>query len=228
MLRYLSHLAGDAPARSAFLGAIGPEQFAALLRTASTRYTSTHLTDDADQPALRAVDALGALWAADRAQGGRRTVRGTLLRSAATSSPARLLAIGAFTTGTLTSAELVRWGAALWRRLTSEWQPSELPRPELVGDQVLGALTGDGGRLEASCWSSARARPERPGRPVEQRLLDAVGQRRAAARVHGPVRGPHGGRSGRGATLGRRGAHGRRSPPGTAPGPCARPARRAN
>ena len=87
VLRYLSHLAGDAPARSAFLDAIGPEQFAALLRTASTRYTSTHLTDDADQPALRAVDALGALWAADRAQGGRRTARGTLLRSAATSSP---------------------------------------------------------------------------------------------------------------------------------------------
>jgi hypothetical protein len=145
VLRYLSHLAGDAPARSAFLDAIGPEQVAALLRTASTRYTSTHLTDDADQPALRAVDALGALWAADRAQGGRRTVAwDTAALGGDLFAGARLLAIGAFTTGTLTSAELVRWGAALWRRLTSEWQPSELPRPELVGDQVLGALTGDG------------------------------------------------------------------------------------
>ena len=143
VLRYLSHLAG--PARSAFLDATGSEQFAALLRTASTHFTSTYLPDDVDQPALRAVDALGALWAADRAQGGRRTAAwdaaalgGDLFAGA------RLLAIGALTTGALTTADLVRRGTALWRRLTSEWQPSELPRPALVGDQVLGALTGDG------------------------------------------------------------------------------------
>jgi hypothetical protein len=144
-LRYVSHLAGDAPARQAFLDAIGPDQFAALLRTASTRYTSIHLPDDADELSLRAVDALGALWAADRSQGGRRTAAwDTAALGGDLFAGARLLAIGAVTTGTLTSAELVRWGAALWRRLAAEWQPSELPRPALVGDQVLGALTGDG------------------------------------------------------------------------------------
>ena len=73
VLRYLSHLAGDdrraRPSSTRSVPSSSPPA-----RTASTRYTSTHLTDDADQPALRAVDALGALWAADRAQGGRRTV----------------------------------------------------------------------------------------------------------------------------------------------------------
>jgi len=143
VLRYLSHLAGDA--RSAFLDATGSERFAALLRTASTHFTSTYLPDDVDQPALRAIDALGALWAADRAQGGRRTAAwDTAALGGDLFASAHLLAIGALTTGALTTAELVRRGTALWRRLTSGWQPSELPRPALVGDQVLGALTGDG------------------------------------------------------------------------------------
>ncbi len=38
----------------------------------------------------------------------------------------------------------MRWGTAQWRRLSSDWRPSELPRPELVGDQILGALVTDG------------------------------------------------------------------------------------
>ena len=148
VLRYLDHLAADPVARSIFLDAIGPEVFGALLATASARFTSTHLPGAADQPvagrARQAIDAFGTLWAAARSQGERRTdawdtaaLGGPLLAAS------RLLLIGAGMAGALTTKELARWGTAQWRRLTSS-SPSELPHPQLVGDQVLGALTVDG------------------------------------------------------------------------------------
>ena len=149
VLRYLDGLADDPAARSAFLEALGAKRFGAMLATASTRFTSTHLPGSADQPAAGqargAVDALGALWAAGRARGNQRTEGWD---AAALGGPlfaaSRLLGIGAATAGALTSAELIRWGTAQWRRLSSDWLPAELPRPELIGDHILGALVTDG------------------------------------------------------------------------------------
>ncbi len=132
VLHYLEGLADDPAAWSAFLEALGAKRFGEGLPPHRRVFTSTDLHGSADQPAAGrargAVDALGALWAAGRARGGHRTEPWD---AAALGGPlfaaSRLLGIGAATAGALTSAELARWGTAQWRRLSSGWQPAELP-----------------------------------------------------------------------------------------------------
>ena len=149
LLAYLGSLRGDAAAGHAFLSALGPEGFAALVRTASDHFIAHHLPGGTDHPTAARADAallgLGGVWAASRAAGHRRdrtwntaALGGTLYGSA------RLLGAAAHTPGALSTTELAEWGGALWGRLSTMIGLPDLPQPELIGDLVLGAVSVDG------------------------------------------------------------------------------------
>ena len=149
LVAYLGSLRRDPAAAAAFLSALGPQSFAALVEALSDVFTSRQLPDGpADSVAERAdqvLMALGSLWAVNRTAGryadpawDAATLGGPLFGAA------RLLSVAAGTPGALSTAELAGWGTATWQRLVAAIGQPDLPPPELIGDLVLEAVSTDG------------------------------------------------------------------------------------
>jgi hypothetical protein len=148
LLRYLARVGTEPAAGRAFLNALGPARFAALLDVAGERGLQLHQPIGPLPGAETADDVaagLAGVWATARGTGRFRSpawdgaaLGGTLYAAS------RALAVAARTPGALAPAELARWGQTQWNRLIVAFGAEAAPWPQLVGDQVLGALSYDG------------------------------------------------------------------------------------
>ena len=167
LVRYLATLRSEPAARSAFLAALGPDGFGALVRVTSATVTTGHVPGPDEAPAARAADdvlvGLAGLWALDRAGGGSRSAGwGTAVTAAPVYGTSRLLEAAAGTPGAATADELAGWGANAWRGLVADLGPLGWSDPEVIGDRILSAVARDGGAARHFLLDLADAGDRRP------------------------------------------------------------------
>jgi hypothetical protein len=149
LVRYLERVRTEPAARTAFLDALGPAEFAALLDVADRSFTCAHQRYGPELTGAKRADAVlgarGGRWATSRAGGGQRddtwtdAVLGGPLYAAS-----RLLEIAATTPTALTRTDLAVWAGSTWRRLLAAIGTDVAPWPSLVGDHIFAALALDG------------------------------------------------------------------------------------
>jgi hypothetical protein len=147
--RYLAGLRSAPEAGLAFLAALGPSRFAAVVGAASAVATARHRPGVDEDPRAAAADrllgALASLWALGRACGNCRTAAwDAVVTHAPAAGAVSLLMAAAATAGAVRPEELAHWGAHVWRRLVGSLGELGWSDPERLGDRILSALSGDG------------------------------------------------------------------------------------
>ena len=176
LVRYLAQLEGRPAARAAFLDALGPSGFGALIDHAARTFIEHHLAGRSEHPVAARSDevvvGLAGVWAGSRAAG---LHRGAAWDAAALGGElygaARVLRVAGQTPGALTTGELARWGTDSWQRLSNGLAQPGLPWPEVVGDEILAALIADGRSARAFLLELGRG-PDR--RPLTTLLLNGA------------------------------------------------------